>query len=384
MRPRLAMSLILIMISVSAQISEAQIIYGTPRNLSGRIVYQHWKLTAGPDGKDTTLTQIAMPISVFVPLAPHWEVHLDAAMSRSQLDDGRSSNSISSVGLSTLRLFHSFAADRLFTAVGLVLPTGKTGYDTLQIAVAQLIADDYLNVPLKQPGGGAGFILQVGGAEQHDWLLFGGSAGFTYAGAYEYLNNGDKYNPGDELIAQGSATAVGNVGSVDLDVAYKYYTADKVGSDKIYKNGGVLSAVLSGKYNFASGVAGVTIAEIIRSRNSLQFGTELRPEDRQSAGNKTVFAGNVSYSFTPQWSFSLLAEYRLLSANKFDVSSEKYFGKSDLFGFGGGLQYTAADGHYSVFGRFVFSSGEANKNALLRPSISITGSELSVGGRIGF
>ncbi len=367
---------------VMSPLADAQIIYGSPPSINGRIIFQHWKLTAGDGGKDTILTQAVAPISVFVPMAPHWELHLNGALSRSKLDYGNTATNVSSLGLTTLRVFHSFSEDRLFVAAGVILPTGKTGYNSTEAAVAQLVADDYLNVPLKQLGGGVGLILQVGGASQYEWLLYGGSIGYTYAGSYTYLKNGDSYNPGDVIVVQGSASAVGRMSSLDLDLSYKVYTADKVGSEQIFKAGGIASAVLTGKYNFHDGTISATLAEILRSKNSLQFGDALRTEDRQSNANKTILGGSATYTFIPQWSFTMLTEYRLLAANKYEITSEKYFGKSDLFSFGVGIDYRDPSDRFALTTRLVLSSGEANKDAMQHPSISISAYELSIGGRI--
>ena len=367
---------------VMSPLADAQIIYGSPPSINGRIIFQHWKLTAGDGGKDTILTQAVAPISVFVPMAPHWELHLNGALSRSKLDYGNTATNVSSLGLTTLRVFHSFSEDRLFVAAGVILPTGKTGYNSTEAAVAQLVADDYLNVPLKQLGGGVGLILQVGGASQYEWLLYGGSIGYTYAGSYTYLKNGDSYNPGDVIVVQGSASAVGRMSSLDLDLSYKVYTADKIGSEQIFKAGGIASAVLTGKYNFHDGTISATLAEILRSKNSLQFGDALRTEDRQSNANKTILGGSATYTFIPQWSFTMLTEYRLLAANKYEITSEKYFGKSDLFSFGVGIDYRDPSDRFALTTRLVLSSGEANKDAMQHPSISISAYELSIGGRI--
>ncbi|MCX6831966.1 MAG: hypothetical protein NT028_07510, partial [candidate division Zixibacteria bacterium] len=291
-------------------------------------------------------------------------------------------SNVASIGLTTLRVFHSFSEDRLFAAAGVILPTGKTGYDPAETAVTQLIADDFLALPLKQLGGGFGLIMQVGGASQYEWLLYGGSIGYTYAGSYTYLKDGDNYNPGDEIVVQGSASAVGRTSSLDLDLSYKLYTADKIGSEQIFKVGGIVSAVLTGKYNFHNGMLSATLAEILRSKNSLQFGSALRTEDRQSNANKTILGGSATYAFMPQWSFTMLTEYRLLAANKYEVTSEKYFGKSDLFSFGGGIDYRDPGDRFTLTTRLVLSSGEANKDAVQHPSISISAYELSIGGRI--
>ncbi len=362
--------------------ASAQIIYGTPASFSDQIIYQNWKLTAGSGGKDTTVSQIVMPLRVYVPIAPHWEMHFNGAVSNSKLNNARTSTSVSSAGLSTVQVYRAFAKDRLYAAAGLVLPTGKTGYDTLQLPVAQIIANDYLNIPLKQLGGGFGMTIQTGGATQYNWLLYGGSVGYTYTGSYTYLSGGDKYNPGDEIVVQGSATAVGRVTSLDVDVSYKYYTADKVGSNQIFKAGGVASVVMTGRYDFGVGRASLSLAEIVRSKNSLQFGNALRADSAKANGNKSIVAGTISYEFVPQWSFSLLADYRLLAANGYRTTSEKYFGKSDLFSFGGGLEYHDASDRFSLTGKAVYSTGEANKDNVNSSSISISGFEFSVGGRV--
>jgi hypothetical protein len=373
---------LLFLVFAVSPLAEAQIIYGSPPSINGQIIYQHWKLTSGNGGKDTILTQVVAPISAFVPIAPHWELHLNSALSRSKLDYGTTATNISSLGLTTLRVFHSFSEDRLFVAAGMILPMGKTGYTNSEAAIAQLIANDFLTLPLKQLGGGVGLILQVGGASQYKWLLYGGSIGYTYAGSYTYLKDGDHYNPGDEIVLQGSASAVGRTSSLDLDLSYKIYTADKIGSKQIFKAGGIVSAVLTGKYNFHNGMLSATLAEILRSKNSLQFGSALRSEDRQSNANKTILGGGIAYTFIPKWSFTMLTEYRLLTANKYEVTSEKYFGKSDLFSFGGGIEYRDPGDRFALTTRLILSSGEANKSAAQHPSISISAYELSIGGRI--
>jgi hypothetical protein len=378
----LALSVSLLLVFVMLPPAEAQIIYGSPTSIGGRIIYQHWKLTAGSGGNDTILTQLVAPISVFVPIAPHWELHLNSSLNSAKLDYGSNATNVSSLGLTTLRVFHSFSEDRLFAAAGLILPTGKTGYTNSEAAVAQLIANDFLTLPLKQLGGGVGVILQVGATSQHEWLLYGGSVGYTYAGNYTYLKDGDSYNPGDEFVVQGSASAVGRMTSLDLDISYKVYTADKIGSEQIFKTGGIASAILTGKYSFHNGALSATLAEIFRSKNSLQFGSALRTEDQQSNANKTILGGRLSYTFIPQWSFTMLTEYRLLAANKYEITSEKYFGKSDLFSFGGGIEYRDPGDRFALTTRLVLSSGEANKGATQHPGISISAYELSIGGRI--
>jgi hypothetical protein len=170
--------------------------------------------------------------------------------------------------------------------------------------------------------------------------------------------------------------------SLDLDLSYKVYTADKIGSEQIFKAGGIASAVLTGKYNFQNGTLSATLAEILRSKNSLQSGSGLYAEERQSNANKTILGGSLTYTFVPQWSFTMLTEYRLLTANKYEITSEKYIGKSDLFSFGGGIDYRDPGDRFALTTRLVLSSGEANKDAVHRPSISISAYELSIGGRI--
>ena len=371
----------LIWLTASYESSRAQIIYGEPPSVSGRLVYQKWTLSTS-SGRDSSLTQIAFPVGAMIPLAPHWEVHLNSAISHSNLDDGKNSTSISSLTASAVKVYRSFADDKIFAAGGLVLPTGKTGYDTMQVAVTQLIADDYLNLPVKQVGSGVGLQFQLGGASKYEWLLYGGSISYNYSGSYKYFEQGEKYKPGDDIAVQASGTVEGSEGALDLDLAYKYYMADKVGSTEVFKNGGIFSVGISGRYEFGVTNVSLSLAEIVRSKNSLQFGSALRAEENNSNNNKTIIGGSVAYGLSSSASLSLLAEYRTLTANGYDATSEQFFGKSDLFSFGGGLTYKGFDNRYVIYSKLVFSTGEADKGAAARKAISITGTEISVGGRI--
>jgi hypothetical protein len=363
-------------------VADAQIVYGEKMSLSGQMTFQNWTLKTS--GYETRLSQFAFPISCFAPVAPHWEIHFNSALNRSRLAVGSTNTSVMAMSPSTLRVFRSFAQDRLFAAAGLVIPTGKTQLAKAEVALAELISIEYLDAPIKQLGGGAGLLLQVGGASQYQWLLYGGSVAYSYTGAYKYLKDGSDYNPGDEFSVQASGSTTQGDGTVDLDVAYKYYTADETGGKEIFKAGGVVSLILTGKYNFPKTSVALSIAEVVRSKNSLQFGNSLRTEDKKTHGNKTILSGSAAYILSPQVSVSFSTEYRLLSENGYDTTSVLHFGKSDLFSFGGGVGYSGPDDKYSLFARLGLSTGAANRGSSEAEKISIVGTEISLGGRIRF
>ncbi len=373
----------MILILAASQSADAQIVYGQTKALAGRIVYQSWKLTVG--GEELNLTQSAFPFTVFLPVADNWEVHFASAISRSNLDVSDVTATLTSMSGTTLRVFHSFAEDRVFVSGGVVLPLGQTNLDTVQVLLAELISDDYLSTPVKQVSEGFGVVGQIGVAtEANDWLLYGATLSYNLNGSFTYFEDGDKYNPGDEIAIQGSTSAIGDKSALDLDVSYRHYMADKVGSLEVFKSGGVLSAVVTGRSRFGKLGTAVTVAHILRSKNSVLFGSSLRSEDKNSNSDKTVFSGTLAYNISPQVSLSLLGGYRLLSANEYASSSTNFFGKSDVYSFGGGMEYSARDQRYSLFGRLVINTGDANKNAPEDLTIDVSGTEFSFGGRVRF
>lgn len=362
---------------------EAQIVYGQPKALSARIVYQSWKLTVG--GEELNLTQSAFPFNFFLPVADNWEVHVASAISHSNLDASALTATLTSVSGTSVRVFHSFAEDRVFVSGGITLPLGKTNLDTVEVALAELISDDYLSTPVKQVSEGLGFSGQIGVAsESNDWLLYGATLSYNLNGPFTYFKDGDKYNPGDEIAVQGSATARQGDGALDLDLSYRHYLADKVGSREVFKSGGVFLAVATGRYRFGEVSTALTLAHIIRNKNSVLFGASLQGEEKNSNSDKTVVSGTVAYSVSPRVTASLLAGYRALSANDYETSSTNFSGKSDVVSFGGGLEYSAPDQSYSVFGKLVVNNGKANKSAPAEQVIDVSGTEFSFGGRLRF
>lgn len=363
--------------------AKAQIVHGQTKALAARIVYQSWKLTVG--GEELNLTQSAFPFTFFLPVADNWEVHFASAISRSNLDVDDATATLTSMSGTSLRVFHSFADDRLFVSGGIILPLGQSNLDTMQVLLAELISDDYLTTPVKQVSEGLGFVGQVGFAsEANEWLLYGATASFNVNGPFTYLDGGDKYNPGDEIAVQGSASAGDGDGGLDFDLSYRHYLADKVGDLKIFKSGGVLSAVVTGHKRFDKLNAALTLAHIFRNKNSLLFGASLATETKNSNSDKSIISGNIAYSVSPRVSLSMLAGYRALSANDYEVSSTNFWGKSDVYSFGGGLEYTAKDQKYSFFGRLVLNNGKANKDAGEDYEIDVSGTEFNFGGRWRF
>jgi hypothetical protein len=369
-----------LLLAVAAQ---GQIVYSQRNSVSAEIIYQGWKLKQG--GVETSLSQSAVPFRVYVPIANDWQLHLSSAFSHTNVDDKVALNqTISTLTDTQARVFRAFANGHAFASFGLVLPTGKTGYDSLEVQVTQLIADDYLNIPVKRVGEGFGVVAQVGGANQYaDWFLYGASVTYNLRGSYSYFKDGADYNPGDELTFQVSGTALSKQASLDVDLSYRNFFADKIGGTEVFKNGAVVAAVARGIYKVEKVKATLTIAQIFRNKNSLQFGSSLNSESNNSNNNKSVVSGTVGYSLTEDVIGNLMLGYRYLSANDLAVDAPDYFGKSSIVSFGGGAEYRAPSKNYSIYGRIVISTGTADKNDP-DGEIKVSGAEVAVGGRAWF
>jgi hypothetical protein len=366
-------------LTLLAEVSSAQIIYGDPARGDISPVYQHWKLTYKDIASqpDTTLTQIATPVHLFLPIANDWEIHVNTGISNSSVNGGTGSQSLTALSTPLVRVYHSFSEDRVFVCAGVSPPGGKTKLDSTELALAELVSDDYLLLPVKQLGAGVGVLLQIGGADQYQQLLFGGSVSYYLRGSYTFAKGGGDYNPGDEFTVQGTATLPLDRGRIDLDLGYKYYVSDKLESEKIFKNGDQFSFALSGSYEFGETVGNLGFLFLLRGKDSRRSGEVFNYEPYNSNGNKTVFSGSIRHSFTQFVAAEFLTAYRVVAANKWAETDPSYFGKSDLFSIGAGASFSADNDRYSLFGRLMLHNGSGNDSA-----ISISGTEITIGGRV--
>jgi hypothetical protein len=359
-----------------------QIVYGEPASADGSLIYQSWSLKYSAAGvrPETTLTQSALPLHVFLPVANDWEVHVNSAYSRSHFSGGGTSESITSLGAPALRVFRSFSEDRLYVSGGLLLPLGKTKLDeqTGEIALSELISSDYLLLPVKQVGHGLGLLVSFGGADQYENLLYGGSVTYYYRGSYTYAAGSADYNPGDEFGFRGSATLPLDKGRLDFDLGYKYYLEDKLGSEKIFKNGDQFSLIIAGHYDFNPRIGGkLSLSHIRRAKDSRRSGAVFNYELHNSNGDKTVAAGSISYQVASSWRGAIMLSYRFLGANDWEEDHPAYFGDSDLFRIGAQMNYRPDKSRYGLFGRVIFATGNADDS-----NVSITGTEIAVGGQV--
>ncbi len=369
---------------VSAGALQAQIVFGDPPRVEGQLIYQNWKLTYTGEGSEpeTTLTQTTLPLHVFLPVAEDWEVHVNTAYSRSFVEGGVDSKSVSTIGSPMLRVYHSFSEDKLYISAGMSLPLGKTDLDSTdnELVLSELLSSEYLLLPVKQLGYGLGLLFSFGGTSQHEQLLYGGSVTYAYTGSYTYVKGGASYNPGDEMTFRGSAILPVGQGRLDLDLAYKYYLSDKLGSVEIFKNGDQFSINLGGSYEFSElTTAAITLTHIRRAKDSRRTGSAFAYELHNTHGAKTVVGGRASYLLRPEWVGSVLLSYRTLSANDWESTNPSFFGSSDLFRIGGEINFAPIGERYRAFARLLFSTGAADDDR-----ISITGSEFRIGVSLRF
>ncbi len=368
---------------LTTSVAWGQMVYGQKATLAARVIYQSWKLTSA--GAETNLTQSAFPFGAYYPIRDNWEVRFNAAVSRSNLDDGRIDTKLTAFSGSSIRVYRSLATDRVFVSAGILLPSGADKLDTAEVLLNELISDDYLSTPVKQVVQGLGFVSQIGFAsEVNPWLVLGASLSYNLNGTFTYVEAGGDYNPGDEVSLQGSATATSGETEVDFDLSYRHYMSDKAQDREVFKAGGVISALVAARHSFERFSIGGTVGHIIRKKNSVLFGSSLQAENQNSNSDKTVLSGGVTYKISPQVAAAVLFGYRALSANDYEASSTNFFGKSDVASYGFSLEYNAPQSRYSAFGRLMISNGKANKSAPEDLEIDVAGTEFSFGGRLSF
>ena len=199
----LAIGAFALILLLSASNGYSQIVLGQSGTGNTGFAITNWKLDFG----DSThqIDQFWVPLSGFVPLGDNTEARVFLATANSDLT--RASKEYKLAGLSDLRMqfSRSYAEDRYLISAGANLPTGKAQLQiTDAIPVLDMLAESFLEFPMRRYGEGFGFNVLLGTARHWGKGNVGLSVRYEYLGSYKPYKAGDStvvddYNPGDLL-----------------------------------------------------------------------------------------------------------------------------------------------------------------------------------------
>jgi len=320
--------MILLVTVLAAPTAFGQVIYGQPT--SGLVQFQYTDWTIEDDDGETTINQLAIPVSGFVPLQDNLEAMFYIANASNNLTENDTEYDLS--GMSDFRIMFNktYAGDQLVTSLAINLPTGKKQLDLEdEWLVVDYLSDNYLDFPIRRFGEGLGVSALLGMAGVSGNMRYGAGAMYQYNGSYEPYDGYDDYNPGD-LFSFNVGAELQNEGfTLSGDIIFSLYTDDKADDVKIFKQGNQVDFRLQGMYGSERYTASGGIQYLARgAQTGYDPETENEVEKLKAYGNEFILHGMMSWSPAQHWLLSPAMDLRLISAN------ERGFDNSSIFGIG--------------------------------------------------
>jgi len=350
------------MLLLTAASAWGQIVHGQPAAAGTRVIYDHWTLKV--PGASNDLSQFMIPLSGFVPLAENLEARFFISEVANSVTEANADYSLSGLTDARLQISQALANDRLLVSLGLNLPTGKKGLDTLKESrVAEYLSYNFLTLPIRRLGEGLGINLLLGAAGSSGDTRYGATVTYQMAGAYEaYQNKGD-YNPGDLL----NLTASVDISRAKLryvgDATVSTFTTDKLDDRKVFRQSALFDLHVGAMYDGPSMDVAGDARYLIRGRNTTYDTTaaETIRDQLKIYGNELFLSGSLFWSHSAIWHAGPTLEWRYIGINEYDFGASQTVGLGAEYGrtLGASIQasvglkyYTgsADDGRYDLSG----------------------------------
>ena len=207
------------------------------------------------DPTSATISQLAVPLFVSVPVGERLTVDVGTSYARSRVVSGSGTSEISGLTDTQLRGNLTLGSDFVVLTAGLNLPTGRSSVTLDQFAAAGLIGNDFLAFPISNMGTGLAVTGGVAVARpMGEWNIGVGGA-LRRSTAYEPFDVPGqtlRFQPGNEYRARIGADRAVGAGRVALGLTYSAFGKDDAGGS-VYNTGdrviaqGVYAATLEGR-----------------------------------------------------------------------------------------------------------------------------------------
>jgi hypothetical protein len=229
--------------------ADAQSVFDSELRLAPQFHQYRLKDPAGE-----TISQVAIPVFVSVPLSERLTLDVGTSYARSRVTAGGTTSEIGGLTDTQVRGNLTLGSDFVVLTAGLNLPTGRSSVTLDQFAAAGLIGNDFLAFPISNMG--TGFAVTGGVAVARpvgDWNLgVGGTVRrSTSYEPFDIPGQTLRFQPGNEYRARVGVDRTVGAGRVALGLTYSAFGRDDVGGS-VYNTGdrviaqGVYSAALPG------------------------------------------------------------------------------------------------------------------------------------------
>jgi hypothetical protein len=181
---------------------------------------------------DVTVSELAIPLYVSVPVGTRASFDIGTAYARSQVRSDAERSEIAGLTDVQLRAQYTLGSDRVVLTGGVNLPTGNETVSADQLAAATLIGSDFLDFPVSSMGtglaitGGAAIAYPVGA-----WNV-GAGASMRRSRAYEPFDvpgESFRYQPGNEVRLRLGVDRPVAEGRVAFGATYAAFGRDDAG-----------------------------------------------------------------------------------------------------------------------------------------------------------
>jgi len=321
----------------------AQIVYGQPTSGSAQMMYYHWKTTS--EGEESTINQLMIPLSGFVPVRDNFEMSFYVANSSNDYDARNGTYKLSGLGDFLLQASHSFADDRLLASATVNLPIGKKELNTEQTEVLFALSQNHLEFPMRQFGGGFGFSLLVGGAlELKENMRAGAGLGYQYVGDYTPYEGArlldtvmsdttvidySGYNPGDVISANAGIDYQRGRMLWSGDLIYSHYLADQLEDEEVFRQSRQFDWRFRCDFTGERNSFAAMLRYVWRGHNRVYSDTNyVTPK---LFGNEFMVLAEYTQLFAGRWFVSPSADLRVIAGN--EITTEVSSGSSSVLGF---------------------------------------------------
>jgi len=376
-RITMIIGLALLLLTAGASSSLAQVVYGQPTAGSFRFFYNSWQTEI--DGVDTTLSQMMMPVTGFVPVRDNLDITFYAATSSNTLSTPDEDYKLS--GLSDIRVQgrRSFLEDQVMVALGMNLPTGKKELNfTEEYLVLQGLARNFFEFPMRRFGEGFGFTLLVAGATAAgENTRLGAGLSYQYVGEYKPYDGNLDYNPGDILSLNISGELVNGPTRWMANMIYSRYTTDETEGIETFRQTPQMDLRLSMNHGGDMISYGGMARFVLRGDNKAVLGTGSELASVKYYGNEFELMSFLSWKASEKWYVAPSAEVRFIGGNDVDFNNSTVFGFgatagrpiNEHFNFDAGLKFYT--GSATMSDQFISGSPETDVN--------ISGYQITVG-----
>jgi len=181
---------------------------------------------------DVTVSELAIPVFVAVPLGSRASFDVGTAYARARVSSGAEHSDINGLTDVQLRAQYTLGNDFVVLTGGINLPTGNASVSLDQLPAASLIGNDFLAFPVSNMG--TGLAVTGGAAMAYPlgvWNL-GAGASVRRSRAYEpYAVPGEsfRYQPGDEVRLRLGVDRPVAEGRLALGATYAAFGQDDAG-----------------------------------------------------------------------------------------------------------------------------------------------------------